>query len=63
MLVNLRPSLEPYKVQTIWPVMVVDLSPYKLLVPPHCYGRAPEWRKRFTNSDFMGCSFQWATNV
>ena len=36
MLVRLMLSLEPYKVETVCPVMVVDLPPYKLLVPPHC---------------------------
>jgi hypothetical protein len=38
--VSLRPSLEPYKVEKIWLVMVVDLSPYKLLMPPHCVLRS-----------------------
>jgi hypothetical protein len=33
MLVSLIPSLETYKVETIWPVIVVDVWPYKLLVP------------------------------
>ena len=28
-------SLVPHKFETIWPVIVVELSPYKLLVPPH----------------------------
>jgi hypothetical protein len=43
--------------------MVVDLSFYKLLVPPHYTTELPEWRKRFTNADTLGRSFQWATNV
>ena len=36
MLVSLRPSLEPSKVEKICLVMAVDLSPYKLLVLPAC---------------------------
>lgn len=64
MLVSLRPSLEPSKVETICLVMVVELSPYKMLVLPHCVLQSSQSEESAVkNTDTMGSSFQWATNM